>query len=144
MTATGHRPTRTYCIGFEGGSMVEEGFGDDLAYARLVARELSVPLTPIVVREAQASDIEALVWTLDEPEADPAALYVGAIAAAARQDGLKVLMIGVGGDDVFSGYRRHNAAVLRPHLGPLARAIARLLHAAPVPRHDAPGRRIDK
>ncbi len=144
MTATGHRPTRTYCIGFEGGSMVEEGFGDDLAYARLVARELSVPLTPIVVREAQASDIEALVWTLDEPEADPAALYVGAIAAAARQDGIKVLMSGVGGDDVFSGYRRHNAAVLRAHLGPLARPIARLLHAAPFPGNGALGRRLDK
>jgi asparagine synthase (glutamine-hydrolysing) len=144
MAATGHRPTRTYCIGFEGSGMVEEGFSDDLAYARLVARDLSVPLTPIIVKEAQASDIEALAWTLDEPEADPAALYVGAIAAAARQDGIKVLMSGAGGDDVFSGYRRHNAAVLRAHLGPLARPIARLLRAAPFPGNGALGRRLDK
>jgi asparagine synthase (glutamine-hydrolysing) len=144
MAATGHRPARTYCIGFEGNNMVEEGFGDDLTYARLVAHELSVPLTPIVVKEAQASDIEALAWTLDEPQADPAALYVGAIAAAARQDGIKVLMSGAGADDVFSGYRRHNAAVLRAQLGPLARPLAPLLRTMPLPRTGALRRRLDK
>jgi len=131
MAATGHRPARSYCIGFEDDSMVEEGFGDDLAHARLVARTLDVPLTPIIVKPADGADIEQLVWTLDEPQADPAGLYVGAIAAAARADGIKVLMSGAGGDDVFSGYRRHQAAVLRARLGRWGRPLGRLLSALP-------------
>lgn len=143
MCATGHRPARTYCIGFEGDSMVEEGFDDDLAYARLVARQLDVPLLPVMAKPAEGSDLERLAWTLDEPQADPAALYVGAIAAAARNDGIRVLMSGAGGDDVFSGYRRHQAAVLRMRLGACGRPLGRLMSKLPTSGHGtgALGRR---
>jgi len=56
-----------------------------------------------------ASDLEAMVVQLDEPLADAAPLNVLWISRLARQNGIKVLLSGTGGDDLFSGYRRHLA-----------------------------------
>jgi asparagine synthase (glutamine-hydrolysing) len=117
MVSTGHRPAKTYCVGYEGPGLEEEGFGDDLAVAKDFASTLGIPLKPIVVRPMQISDLEQLVQHLEEPQADPAPLYVEAISRAARADGIKVLMSGTGGDDIFSGYRRHTAAMLRAQVG---------------------------
>jgi asparagine synthase (glutamine-hydrolysing) len=126
MVASGHRPRQTYCVGFSGGDrLADEGFSDDLQYARQVAASLQVPLTPIEVLPPVASDIENLVYMLDEPQADPAPLFVAAIAKAARADGIKVLLGGAGGDDIFSGYRRHKAAAARARIGP---ALGLLTH----------------
>ncbi|WP_052730370.1 asparagine synthetase B family protein [Sphingomonas sp. SRS2] len=50
-----------------------------------------------------------MLWQLDEPLADPAPLDVLYISQLARTAGIKVLLSGVGGDDLFSGYRRHLA-----------------------------------
>ena len=57
-----------------------------------------------------AFDIEKMVYILDEPLADPASLNVLYISKVARDMGIKVLLSGTGGDDIFSGYRRHIAA----------------------------------
>jgi asparagine synthase (glutamine-hydrolysing) len=126
MVATGHAPRQTYCVGFDGEDMAGEGFDDDLAHAREVARLLSVPLTPVIVSPPTGDDLENLAYMLDEPEADPAALYVAEIAKASRADGVKVLLGGVGGDDVFSGYRRHKAAALRART---PRGTGRIVHS---------------
>jgi asparagine synthase (glutamine-hydrolysing) len=50
-----------------------------------------------------------MVMQLDEPLADPAPLNVLYISQLARQGGVKVLLSGSGGDDLFTGYRRHRA-----------------------------------
>jgi asparagine synthase (glutamine-hydrolysing) len=50
-----------------------------------------------------------MIWHLDEPQADAAPLNVLNIAQLAREKGIKVLLGGTGGDDIFSGYRRHQA-----------------------------------
>jgi len=119
MVAGGHRPSQTYCIGFDGPSMADEGFGDDLTHARIMADRLGVPLAEIKIKQPTEAELRGLPWMLDEPQADPAALYVEAIAKAARADGVKVLLGGVGSDDIFSGYRRHRVAALRSSLGTL-------------------------
>jgi asparagine synthase (glutamine-hydrolysing) len=123
MVAGGNAPTRTYSIGFEGPRLADEGFGDDLVHARRLAINLGVPLSPIFVKEPTLEAIEVLVNTLDEPQADPAPLFVSAISQAARADGIKVLLSGTGGDDIFSGYRRHKAAALRARLGGAIRLL---------------------
>ncbi len=53
--------------------------------------------------------IESLPYILDEPEADPAPINAMMIAGKAIDCGYKVLLSGAGGDDFFSGYRRHIA-----------------------------------
>lgn len=82
----------------------------DLPYARAAARHLDVELHEIKVDASLADDFEQLVYQLDEPQADPAALNSLAISGLAREMGIKVLLSGTGGDDLFSGYRRHLAA----------------------------------
>jgi asparagine synthase (glutamine-hydrolysing) len=50
-----------------------------------------------------------MIYHLDEPQADAAPLNVYNICLAAREKGYKVLIGGTAGDDLFSGYRRHQA-----------------------------------
>lgn len=88
----------------------DEGFSDDLPYARRVATHLGVQLDVVQVDSARmAACFEEMVWHLDEPLADPAPLNVLFISRLAREQGIKVLLSGAGGDDLFTGYRRHLA-----------------------------------
>lgn len=88
----------------------KDGFTDDLPYARRVAAHLGVQLDVVSVNSSLiVRDLAYMVEQLDEPLADPAPLNVLYISRLARQQGIKVLLSGVGGDDLFSGYRRHLA-----------------------------------
>lgn len=99
---------RCFTIELTGGN--DPGFVDDLPYARRVAAHLGVALDVVQVDSARmALDLERMVYMLDEPLADPAALNVYYISQLARERGIKVLLSGAGGDDLFSGYRRHLA-----------------------------------
>jgi asparagine synthase (glutamine-hydrolysing) len=87
-----------------------EGIIEDLPYARRVAANLKVPLEVVRIDAAKmAEDLPAMVAQLDEPLADPAALNVLYISRLAREHDIKVLLSGAGGDDLFTGYRRHRA-----------------------------------
>jgi len=126
MCATGNRPARAYCISFgEEGGLASEGFEDDIAYARMVAESCGLDLRDVVVdAKGILARLPKLALMLDEPQADPAPLFVEDIARQARGDGIKVLMSGTGGDDVMTGYRRHLAARYRQRLGLLRRPAA--------------------
>jgi asparagine synthase (glutamine-hydrolysing) len=102
-----------YCIGFKQG-MESEGHEDDLPYAKTVARHLNVKLNVLEVEADIINHLQKMIYHLDEPQADPAPIHVYLIAQAARRDGVKVLLSGAGGDDIFSGYRRHQALQLDP------------------------------
>jgi asparagine synthase (glutamine-hydrolysing) len=86
-----------------------EGFVQDLPYARKVATHLGVDLHVAQVFPDVASELERMVYHLDEPQADFAAINVLIISRLAREHGIKVLLSGAGGDDIFTGYRRHAA-----------------------------------
>ena len=88
----------------------EKGNVEDLPYAKKVAKYLNIKLNVVEVdSKKMAGDIEDMVKILDEPLADPAALNVYYITKMAKEQGIKVLLAGTGGDDIFSGYRRHHA-----------------------------------
>jgi len=86
-----------------------DGFTDDLLYAKKVADHLKVNLKIIDAKNDILKDFDKVIYHLDEPQADPAPINVYNICKAARQDGVKVLIGGTAGDDIFSGYRRHQA-----------------------------------
>lgn len=91
----------------EGGG---EGMVNDLPYARKVAKHLGVPLEVIQISSTRMAErLEEMVFHMDEPLADPAALNVLFISELAKEHGIKVLLSGTGGDDLFTGYRRHRA-----------------------------------
>jgi asparagine synthase (glutamine-hydrolysing) len=95
-----------------GEGMKEEGFSDDLLYARKVAGLLGVKMEIVEAAPEILRDFDKMIWHLDEPQADPAAIHVYNISAGARKQGIKVLLGGTAGDDLFSGYRRHQALLL--------------------------------
>lgn len=102
------RPFHCFTIGSDERAANREGFVSDLLFARKVATHLGVKLTTIDSLEVPP-DLDQMVYQLDEPQADPAALNVYYISAAARKLGIKVLLSGAGGDDLLTGYRRHTA-----------------------------------
>ena len=100
---------RCFTIDVEGDS--DAGMEDDLPYAQRVAEHLGVQLDVVRVEAStMADDLQGMVAQLDEPLADPAPLNVLYISQVARRNGIKVLLSGAGGDDLFTGYRRHVAS----------------------------------
>ncbi len=113
---------RCFTIASEGGT--DKGVVDDLPYAIRVAKYLQVPLEVVTVDSAKmAQDLVAMVVQLDEPLADAAALNVLYICKLAREHGVKVLLSGSGGDDLFSGYRRHRALMIEPYWNWLPKSV---------------------
>lgn len=103
------KPTESihcYSIGFHEG-MQSEGNPNDLPYAKSVAQHLNIHHHVLEVEANIIQHLQRMIYHLDEPQADPAPIHVLLIAEAARRDGIKVLLSGAGGDDIFSGYRRH-------------------------------------
>lgn len=92
-----------------------EGFSDDLYYAKRVATLVDTELDIVSVKTDVVKLLSKMVYHLDELQADPAALNVLLITELAKSKGIKVLLSGAGGDDIFSGYRRHYAIQLEKY-----------------------------
>lgn len=118
-----NRKLDCFTIACEGGLLDSEGLVDDLPYAERVARALGVKLHTIRVGPEMADRVEEMVWHLDEPQPDPACLNVLFISELARKEGITVLLSGAGGDDIFTGYRRHVAHAFEPYWTWLPRPI---------------------
>lgn len=99
---------KCFTIDLIGGN--DYGIENDLPYAIKVAKYFDVPLEIIKIDSEKLSKmLPWMIYQLDEPLADPAALNVYFISKLAREKGIKVLLSGAGGDDIFTGYRRHLA-----------------------------------
>lgn len=147
---TSGRSLKCFTIDASGDNGESDGFTDDLPYARRVAQHLGVELNVIKVGSYELGSPEALqemLYRLDEPQADPAPLNVYYISRLASEHGVKVLLSGAGGDDLFSGYRRHQALqtdrLSRLLPSPLRRAAARGALAS-VSSRSTWGRRLHK
>lgn len=135
----------TFCADVGKSKGGTDNVGDDTAYARIVARHLGVKLIEVPTVSGLTADLQQMVWALDEPCADFAALQVLRLASEARRNGITVLLSGVGGDDLFTGYPRHRIALLRQRLGLLA-GPARLAGAVmgALPPGSMIGRRLSR
>ena len=102
------RPVRTYTITFPSKYRVGENTLDDPEVASRLACHLGCENQRIVV-EAEVTDLlPKLVWHMDEPTADPAIITAYLVCREARKQAT-VMLSGVGGDEVFAGYRKHVA-----------------------------------
>ena len=113
-----------FTIGFSDEAARVEGMARDLPYAERVAQHLGVDLHTIHVGPEMVDELPNMIFHLDEPQADPAPINALFISRLARENGVKVLLSGVGGDDLFTGYRRHYAQIQEPYwswLPPAAR-----------------------
>ena len=76
-----------------------------------------------------------MVDALDEPIGDPAAINTLLMCEAARERGVKVILSGMGADELFGGYRKHLACVMAGRYRRLPGYRARwcALRGGPVP-----------
>ncbi|MAE70905.1 MAG: asparagine synthase (glutamine-hydrolyzing) [Gemmatimonadetes bacterium] len=115
--AMGTERLQCFTIGFEDPRAEVEGMAEDLPYAQRVAEYLGVDLHTIYVGPEMVDELQNMVFHLDEPQADPAPINALFISRLARENGIKVLLSGAGGDDIFTGYRRHRALMIEPLWG---------------------------
>ncbi|MCX6545088.1 MAG: asparagine synthase (glutamine-hydrolyzing) [Acidobacteria bacterium] len=102
----GSAPLRTFTIAFPDRHRVGETTLDDTKVAARTAKHFGCEHTEILVEPDVVSLLPKLVWHMDEPVADPAAITAFMVCREAHRD-VKVLLSGIGGDEVFAGYRRH-------------------------------------
>ena len=104
-----------FTIDVKGG--MSDDINCDLPYAKIVSKHLNVKLDIVSVDPLRiADDLEKMIFQLDEPLADLSALNVFYISQLAKNNGIKVLLSGAGGDDFFSGYRRHQALAFKNYI----------------------------
>ena len=92
----------TFTIGFE------QGKKDERRYARLVADELATRHHERALTHDAASRLLATYADVyDEPFYDNSGLATYFVANLAREHGIKVVLAGDGGDELFAGYKRY-------------------------------------
>ena len=140
------RGLQSFSIGFEDDRLAREGFVDDLPYARRAAEHLGVDLNVVSVTSDIINRLNFMIYHLDEPQADPAPINLFYICRLAREKGIKVLLSGAGGDDIFTGYRRHFALQGERYWSWLPGPARRLLRLSTrgLPASSALTRRIKK
>jgi asparagine synthase (glutamine-hydrolysing) len=103
MASASERPVETFTVGFaDSGS----SFIDERVYARMIAQRYRLNHHEINVEPHVATIIEDVVAAFDEPFADDSVIpsyYVSQAAAGF----VKVALTGLGGDEIFGGYKRH-------------------------------------
>jgi asparagine synthase (glutamine-hydrolysing) len=130
-------PVKTYAIGFDGGAV--EAYYDELPHARRIAQRFATDHHEIVVKPDVVALLPKLLWHLDEPVADTAFVTTYLVSEFARRQ-VTVILSGVGGDELFGGYRRYLGGHYRAQLdrvpGPLRRAAIALAGRLPADRHS--------
>lgn len=101
-----------YTIGFRAEDAKFEAMPDDLMYAKKVAAKFGVDLHEIEIAPQVLDLLPRMTYHLDEPIGDPAAINSYLICTAAREAGVKVMLSGMGADELFAGYRKHLANTL--------------------------------
>ena len=138
MAQHSERPIKTYAIGFEGDGA--ESFYNELPYARRVAQRFGTEHHEILVRPDVVSLLPQLAWHMDEPIADTAFITTYLVSEFARRD-VTVILSGVGGDELFGGYRRYLGHRYQRHFDHLPAWARRAAIAAadrlPADRHSA-------
>lgn len=111
----------TYTIAFTPEDRRIEVQPNDPAYARLVAEQVRTNHRQIRIRPNINRLLPKVLWHLDDPLADGAAINTYLIARHAKQHGTTVLLSGMGGDEVFAGYRKQLATLMLYHYHRLPR-----------------------
>lgn len=106
-------PVRAFTAGFPGA-----GVHDERAHAEAVAKAAGAHFEAVEITEDDFRKLlPGVASAIDDPTADYAALPTYKLAMVARERGLKVILTGEGGDELFGGYGRYRRAMRRKLLG---------------------------
>jgi len=109
MARLAERPVTAFTIGF-----AADDVADERPAARAAAQSVGADHIEILFDEADFWRLlPEIVSAVDDPAADYAILPTWMLARAAHQAGIKVILSGEGGDELFGGYGRYRSA-MRP------------------------------
>src|SRR6266581_3254286 len=97
---------------------------DETGLARLLASRYGVKLTEVDVHPQVRDLLEPIARALDEPHADESAVPTWLLSRAVGAS-YKVALTGIGGDELFAGYRRHIGFLVGEHYARLPRPVQR-------------------
>ena len=102
-----------FTIAFSKDDQKIEAMMDDYRYAVQLADNSGFNLHKIEISADETSELlPKIVYHLDEPIGDPAAINTYLMAKLAKERNVKVLLSGQGSDEIFGGYRKYLASVL--------------------------------
>jgi len=104
------------------------GSADETGLARQLAGRYGAQLTLVDVRPDLRECFERIVWALDEPHADDSAIPTWLLSQQVGA-GYKVALTGIGGDELFAGYRRHIGMLFGEYYARLPRTVQRAASA---------------
>lgn len=113
MARLNSEPVQAYTIGFSG-----TGVHDERAHARAVAKAAGAVHHEVEFSEQDFwQSLPEICAAMDDPAADYAVLPTYKLAGEVHKDGLKVILSGEGGDELFGGYGRYRRAMRPAWLG---------------------------
>lgn len=99
------KPDKTYTVGYENKKY------DETMYAKDLAKKLGIKNeSKIITKTEYLENISKIMYHLDEPTSDPAAISLYFVARLASRD-LKVVLSGEGADEFFGGYNYYREEV---------------------------------
>ncbi len=101
----------TYTIATTKKDKLIEKMPDDELYAKKLADLNEFDHNEIIIDSDIVKYLPSIVRTLDEPIGDPAAINTYLICKKANDNGVKVMLSGMGADELFFGYRRQKATI---------------------------------
>jgi asparagine synthase (glutamine-hydrolysing) len=104
MAKESKQPVNTYSIGYGGAGAAS--YYNELAFADIVAKRFRTHHREILVAPKVATLLPKLLWHVEEPISDSAIVTTYLVAELAAKS-VKVILSGVGGDELFAGYRRY-------------------------------------
>ena len=99
------RPQHTYTVGYN-----DERY-NEISYAQDLAQQLGIEnKSKIINKEEYLNILPKMMYHLDEPTADPAAVALYFVSELASQD-VKVVLSGEGADEFFGGYNTYRGDI---------------------------------
>jgi asparagine synthase (glutamine-hydrolysing) len=121
------KPVSTFTIGFEGNLCT-----DERPYAKIAAAQYGTKHYEMTIRPQDFFDfLPRYVWHMEEPVCEPPAIALYYVSKLARDNNVKVLISGEGGDEAFAGYQNYRNLVwlekIKRLAGPFARPMGALV-----------------
>ena len=99
------RPDKTYTVGYD------DPRYDEISYAKELAGALGITnRSRLIDQDEYLRALPDIIYHMDEPLADPAAIALYFVAQIAAED-VKVVMSGEGADELFGGYNSYQEEV---------------------------------
>ena len=99
------KPAKTYTVGYD----IDKY--DEISYAKDLTEKLGINNTSKVIKmDEYMEEFPKIMYYLDEPTSDPAAISLYFVAKLARRD-VKVVLSGEGADEFFGGYNYYREEV---------------------------------